>query len=85
MTDVLIPHTLKVSTRRQAWNKTEDELIAQGYRYKNSGKCRGCQAAIQWWTTPAKKNMPLDPSTLEPHWGTCPEREQFKKKRSKTS
>jgi hypothetical protein len=60
--------------------KTEDELIAAGYRYRNTGVCRGCKAPIHWWATPAKKNMPLDPGTLEPHWATCPERERFKKK-----
>jgi hypothetical protein len=63
--------------------KTEDELIAQDYRYKNTGRCRGCRAPIQWWETPAKKNMPLDPETYAPHWGTCPEREQFRKKKTR--
>ncbi|HEY6383449.1 MAG TPA: hypothetical protein VIY07_16805 [Pseudolabrys sp.] len=59
--------------------KTEDELKAQGYRFKDKARCRGCNAVILWYETPNSKLMPLDPETLEPHWGSCPERDRFKK------
>lgn len=64
-----------------AFPKTEAELHEQGYHFKDKALCRGCQAKIEWWMTPAQKFIPLDPDTHEPHWGSCPAREQFKKKK----
>lgn len=61
--------------------KTEADLKAQGYRFKDKALCRGCHATIEWWTTPNGKLMPLDPGSCEPHWGSCPARDQFKKKK----
>lgn len=60
--------------------KTESGLAEQGYKFANKGTCRGCKAEIEWWDTPKNKMIPLDPGTLEPHWGTCPKRDDFKKK-----
>jgi hypothetical protein len=39
----------------------------------------GCGATFYWVTTAAGKNMPVNPDG-RPHWGTCPAREQFKRK-----
>ena len=61
--------------------KTEAELKACGYRFKDKSLCSGCQARIEWWVTPGGKHMPLDPNTYEPHWGSCVARDQFKKKK----
>ena len=57
--------------------KTEVELKEQGYRFVSQGKCRGCHADIEWWDTPKNKLIPLDPGTMEPHWATCPNRDEF--------
>ena len=53
--------------------RTEAELAAQGYFFINSGKCKDpdCAAEIWWYRTPARKHIPLDARTLEPHWPTC--------------
>jgi len=59
------------------------ELRTKGYSFDNQGHCRGCQAVILWFWTPAGKKIPLDPVTYEPHWGTCPMAAQFKNKRLK--
>ena len=61
--------------------KTEEELWKQGYRFYKKGRCNGpnCRADIEWWDTPNNKQIPLDPGTMEPHWGTCPDRERFRK------
>lgn len=61
-----------------AFPKTEQELALQGYKFKNSGHCSGCNAEIAWYETPRGKMMPLDEGTLEPHWSTCPKAEQFR-------
>lgn len=68
-----------------SWNfSTTEELEAAGYRFLNESRCSGptCGATISWWETPNGKRMPLDPDTLGPHWGSCPDRDQFKKGRS---
>ena len=59
--------------------KTLDELREANYRFEGEGTCRGCQADIEWWITPAQKKIPMDHGTATPHWSTCPERDQFKK------
>lgn len=61
--------------------KTDAELRAAGYSFKNGSHCRGCGRKIQWYTTPAKKVIPLDLDTYEPHFGTCPNRDDFRKKK----
>ncbi len=58
--------------------KTDTELKAAGYEYANSGKCRACSAAIAWYRTPKAKMIPLDEGTLEPHWATCSDPDQFR-------
>jgi hypothetical protein len=63
------------------FSKTDTELIKAGYKFDNRGRCMGkdCQAEIEWWLTPKGKRIPLDAGTLEPHWSTCPNREDFRK------
>lgn len=61
--------------------KTESELAAAGYKFLNSAKCGadGCGAEIAWYRTPGGKHIPLDEGTLEAHWATCANPEQFRK------
>ncbi len=63
--------------------KTSDDLTTAGYRYEGTGTCKGekCGQLIQWWRTPKGKAIPLDPDTKEPHFSTCPDAEQFRKKK----
>lgn len=64
--------------------KTDTELKAQGYQFDNTAKCRGCNAEIEWWVTPKSKKIPLDPGTMEPHWATCPNADDFREPKPKT-
>lgn len=57
---------------------TETGLKEAGYAFENSGKCRGCGAEIAWYSTPKGKKIPLDEGTLVPHWGTCPNANDFR-------
>lgn len=56
--------------------------------------CKACGASITWRRTKTGKKMPVnsadhiedvdevwDPKTMESHWGTCPEAQQFKNKK----
>jgi hypothetical protein len=58
--------------------KTDTELAAQGYSFNSRGRCKGCNAEMEWWNTPKGKLIPLDPGTLEPHWATCPVADRFR-------
>ena len=63
------------------WNyNSREELEAAGYRFLNPSRCAGqdCGAEIDWWETPKGKKMPLDPDTLEPHFGSCPNVKEFR-------
>lgn len=42
-------------------------------------KCSGCDADIVWIKTAAGKSMPVDGDGT-PHWATCPNAKDFKKK-----
>jgi hypothetical protein len=68
--------------------KNRDELIERGYKFHEHGTCRGehCHAAIEWWETPNAKKIPYDlmPEGSSPalaHWTTCPDRDDFGKKK----
>ena len=53
-------------------------------------RCKSCQAAIYWVTTPSGAHMPLSAALIElsadgsrsaaPHWIDCPSREQHRRK-----
>lgn len=59
---------------------SREELEADGYRFAGSSRCKGstCGAMIDWYVTPHEKKLPLNPDTLEPHWQTCPNSEEFR-------
>lgn len=57
---------------------TETGLKEAGYTFENTGTCRGCGAEIAWYRTPKGKAIPLDEGTLIPHWGTCPNADDFR-------
>ena len=61
--------------------KTTEALEAAGYKFLNATRCTGktCGARIEFWQTPQGKRIPLDMETREPHWGTCPNRDDFRK------
>ena len=66
--------------------KSREDLESAGYVFGGPAKCRGCGAAIFWFETPKEKRMPFSwlpasPSDLEPHWATCPQAKEFKKKK----
>ena len=60
---------------------TREDLIAHGYLYIRTTNCNGptCSEYIEWWETPKGKRLPLNRSTHEPHWSTCPDRDKFRK------
>lgn len=61
--------------------KTDSELVKAGYTYESKSRCIGpdCNDEIEWWRTPKGKRIPLDSGTLESHWSTCPNAEDFRK------
>ena len=63
--------------------KTEAELTAAGYVFKNRARCKGseCGKEILWYETPKHRMVPLDPGTLEVHWATCPNSPNFRGKK----
>lgn len=60
---------------------SESALLDSGYQFQKLGRCKGCGRDIEWWWTPRGKHMPLDPGTLEPHWSTCPQADDFRRGR----
>ena len=61
-----------------------DALIASGYKFENHGKCRGCDAELEWYTTPRGKKMPFNlmqngNSPAIAHFVSCPDRDEFRK------
>jgi hypothetical protein len=61
--------------------KNDTGLVEAGYEFDNRAHCRGCGAEIEWWITPRKRKIALDPGTLEPHWATCPNADQFRRRK----
>jgi hypothetical protein len=41
------------------WPVTSNELRDAGYEYDNDGACKGCQAPIEWWISPAGAKTPM--------------------------
>jgi hypothetical protein len=67
-----------------AFPKTLDELIQAGYQRFGEGVCRGCSQRMEWWITPKRKKIPLNPTSpdapVSPHHATCSHVEQFRKR-----
>jgi ribonuclease HI len=60
---------------------TPAEAIDDGYVLETaSAHCSGCQALIDWWITPREKKIPIDAGTFKPHWITCPNAKQFRRR-----
>ena len=73
---------------------TIDELRQQGYLYKSTIRCRGCQAVIEFWFVPperqqsligntlvTRKLIPLDidgQGNVTSHFATCPKASRFR-------
>jgi hypothetical protein len=68
----------RVPTSRKA-------LLESGYREGSAGKCRACDARMEWWQTPAGANMPMHVVQVEGcemlicHFVDCEARQQFRK------
>lgn len=65
-----------------AFPKILEELVQQGYKFENDSHCTGCNASIEWWTTPRGKKMPLDvdeAGNVVSHFVTCPKAKDFRK------
>jgi hypothetical protein len=62
--------------------QTLDELRFAGYKFDEHSHCRGCDAVIEWWITPAGKKMPMDVTdsgAVTSHFATCPKAREFRK------
>ena len=56
---------------------TRYEMRRAGYKFTGHAKCKGCQAAIEWWLSNHGKRLAFDPifhdeALTELHWRTCP-------------
>jgi hypothetical protein len=61
-------------------SQQEQLAASKGWGFLNTANCKGCSATIDWYKTDKSKYMPLNAGTDVPHWSTCPNREQFKRK-----
>ena len=64
---------------------TREALEQAGYQRQRYARCRGCQASIEFWLTPAQKSIPMDfmadpHSPAISHFSTCPVAKEFRKK-----
>jgi len=57
-----------------------DELRKEGYVGPTSKSTCKCGAAVEWWTTPKGKKMPLDAGTARSHFARCPFAGKFRKR-----
>jgi ribonuclease HI len=61
---------------------TPTKLKAAGYEIRHEAvECRGCKALIDFYNTPLGKVVPVDHGTAMPHFKTCPNADQFRKKK----
>jgi hypothetical protein len=70
------------------FSRTRDEMVANGYKFSNHSRCKGCMVEIEWWETPRGKKMPflLMPEGTSPaktHFADCPDADLFRKPASK--
>ena len=64
---------------------TRKSLEEAGYEHTSNAHCRGCGAAMEFWSTPHGRSMPMDlmPQEDSPaisHFATCPEAPRFRRK-----
>lgn len=76
---------------RLEYPATTNQLRAEGFDYSNDGKCRGCEALLEWWITPGGARIPMsiilpaDPlksneEFRQPHFIDCPNAGDFRRK-----
>ena len=68
-----------------AFPTRKSDLKTAGYRFQKIGLCRGCDASIEWWITPAGKRIPMNPMASDnveavSHFATCPSADRFRRK-----
>jgi hypothetical protein len=71
------------SERKASWPYHSDaELTVAGYKFDNRSRFKGatCGAEIEWWWTPNNRLIPLDAGTMQPHFATCPDVAEFRKR-----
>ena len=60
---------------------TREEAIDDGYILEaESRPCGGCSGLIDWYITPRGKKIPIDAGTFKPHWITCPNAKNFRRR-----
>ena len=57
--------------------KNRAQMLTAGYKPQPSGECRACHKVIEFWQTPAGKQIPMDPMETDDslaitHFATCP-------------
>ena len=62
---------------------TKEAMMRAGYTYATNKVCP-CGAAMELWTTPDNKTMPMNPMPEEEspavsHFATCPKAQQFRR------
>lgn len=65
---------------------TRAALEFAGYRRQSSTFCMGCNQAMEFWTTPQGKSIPMDVMTEAEspaisHFATCPLAQQFRRRK----
>lgn len=64
------------------------EMKRMGYTKSGIGKCKGCGADLEWWTTTKGQSIPMNPMPVQgtndhapsvAHFSTCPKAGDFRK------
>lgn len=61
-----------------------EEMRAYGYTFIDHGRCDACEKPVEWWRTPQRRQIPMNPMPLASspargHWSTCNKMVQVKK------
>lgn len=67
-----------------AFPVTRDGMKSAGYEFSDLGRCRGCDASIEWWIAPSGRKMPVNPmpnaeSPAISHFASCLKADSFRK------
>lgn len=67
--------------------KNADEMWAAGYTFLDHGQCEGCDQAIEFWLTPGKRRISVNPMPTEEakarlHLQRCGQAERLRRKAS---